>query len=126
MKLTEAFITVTDHEAAKAFSTDVLGFSVVTDYSADGFRWLEMRADDQDASIGLVLEQASDEGLRFLDARRAAGSPAFSFTLTREDEFEEIRRRGAKVVSEPEKQEYGGTDALIDDGVGNIVNLHRD
>lgn len=42
MKLTEAFITVTDHEAAKAFYTDVLGFSVVTDYYADGFRWLEL------------------------------------------------------------------------------------
>lgn len=126
MKLTEAFITVTDHEAAKAFYTDVLGFSVATDYSADGFRWLELRADDQDGPIGLVLEQASEEGLRFLEARRATGGPAFSFTLTREDEFEEIRRRGATVVSEPEQQEYGGTDALIDDGVGNIVCLHRD
>lgn len=126
MRVTEAFITVTDHEAAKAFYTDVLGFTVVTDYSADGFRWLELRADDQDAPIGLVLEQAGDEGRRLLDARRAAGRPAFSLTLTRDDEFEEVRRRGATVVSEPAQQEYGGTDALIDDGVGNIVCLHRD
>ena len=126
MRVTEAFITVTDHEAAKAFYTEVLGFSVTTDYSADGFRWLELRADDQGDTIGLVLEQANEEGLRFLDARRAAGGPAFSFTLTRDDEFEQIRRRGVTVVSEPSQREYGGTDALIEDGVGNIICLHRD
>lgn len=71
-------------------------------------------------------KQSNEEGLRFLDARRAAGGPAFSFTLTRDDEFEEIRRRGPVVVSEPREQEYGGTDALIEDGVGNIICLHRD
>ena len=41
-------------------------------------------------------------------------------------EFEAIRARGARVVMEPTRQQYGGTDALIDDTVGNIICLHQD
>jgi hypothetical protein len=29
-------------------------------------------------------------------------------------------------VSEPTQMGYGGTDAVLEDGCGNLLNLHRD
>lgn len=53
--------------------------------------------------------------------------PAFAMTLTGgTEEFEQVRARGAKVIMEPTYQQYGGTDALIDDTVGNTICLHQD
>jgi predicted enzyme related to lactoylglutathione lyase len=39
---------------------------------------------------------------------------------------EERRAKGAVFLSEPKQMDYGGTDAVLDDGCGNLVNLHQE
>ena len=59
-------------------------------------------------------------------ARREAGTPAVSFTTEDcERAYRELAGRGAVFVSEPQELGYGGTDAVFEDGCGNILNLHR-
>ncbi len=127
MKISQAFLLVNDQDAAKAFYTEVLGFEVETDFDSGDFRWLSLRAPGPDGGASLVLERAAGAAQAYLDEVRASGMPAFSMTLTGgNEEFEAIRARGATVIAEPQTMEYGGTDALIDDTVGNIICLHQD
>ncbi|MFC7401622.1 VOC family protein [Citricoccus sp. GCM10030269] len=127
MKIDQAHLLVNDQDAAKTFYTEVLGLEVETDYSSGDFRWLSLRAPGPDGGASLVLGLAEGAAKSYQDEHRLAGKPAFALTLTGgNEEFEQIRSRGAEVISEPEKQEYGGTDALINDTVGNIICLHQD
>ncbi|MGM7667019.1 VOC family protein [Microbacterium sp. A93] len=127
MKIAQAHLLVNDQDAAKAFYTEVLGFEVETDFASGNFRWLSLRAPGPDGGASLVLGRAEGAGLAYQDETKLAGMPAFAMTLTGGDEeFEQIRARGAEVLSEPQEQQYGGTDALIDDTVGNIICLHQD
>ncbi|WMY78781.1 VOC family protein [Citricoccus sp. I39-566] len=127
MKIAQAHLLVNDQDAAKAFYTEVLGLEVETDYAAGDFRWLSLRAPGPDGGASLVLGRAEGAGLAYQQEVLAADMPAFSITLTGgAAEFERIRARGAMVVMEPTRQQYGGTDALIDDTVGNIICLHQD
>ena len=127
MKIAQAHLLVNDQDTAKAFYTEVLGLEVETDYAAGDFRWLSLRAPGPDGGASLVLGRAEGAGLAYQQATRESGTPAFSLTLTGgTEEFERIRDRGATVVIEPTRQQHGGTDALIDDTVGNIICLHQD
>ncbi|NUL47291.1 VOC family protein [Cellulosimicrobium funkei] len=127
MKIDQAHVLVNDQDAAKAFYTEVLGFEVETDFASGDFRWLALRAPGADAGAALVLGRAEGAAVAFQNETRLAGMPAFVLTLTGgREEFEQIRARGAEVISEPQQQEYGGTDALIHDTVGNIICLHQD
>jgi hypothetical protein len=40
--------------------------------------------------------------------------------------YRELAGRGAVFVSEPQQRGYGGTDAVFEDGCGNLLNLHQD
>lgn len=127
MKIAQAHLLVNDQDAAKAFYTEVLGLEVDTDFASGDFRWLSLRAPGPDGGASLVLGRAEGAGLAYQQEVRAAGMPVFAMTLTGgTEEFEQIRVRGAEVVSEPQQQQYGGTDALIDDTVGNLICLHQD
>ncbi|NUL49060.1 VOC family protein [Cellulosimicrobium funkei] len=127
MKIAQAHLLVNDQDAAKTFYTEVLGLEVETDYAAGDFRWLSLRAPGPDGGASLVLGRAEGAGLAYQQEVLSAGMPVFSLTLTAgAAEFERIRARGARVVMEPTRQQYGGTDALIDDTVGNIICLHQD
>jgi hypothetical protein len=60
-------------------------------------------------------------------ARRETGTPAVSFTTA--DCFRshhELIGKGAVFLSEPREMSYGGTDAVFEDGCGNLLNLHQD
>lgn len=127
MKISQAFLLVDDQDAAKAFYTEVLGFEVEADATMGDFRWLSLRAPGPDAGASLVLQAAHGAAKAYQDEVREAGIPAFSMTLTGgTEEFEQIRERGARILSQPTRQDYGGTDALVDDTAGNILCLHQD
>jgi predicted enzyme related to lactoylglutathione lyase len=127
MKIAQAHLLVNDQDAAKAFYTEVLGLEVETDYASGDFRWLSLRAPGPDGGASLVLGRAEGAAVAYQNETRLAGMPAFSLTLTGgTGEFEQIRARGAEVIMEPTRQEYGGTDALVNDTVGNIICLHQD
>jgi predicted enzyme related to lactoylglutathione lyase len=58
--------------------------------------------------------------------RRVASTAAVPFTTGDcRRRHEKPTRRGAVIVSEPQPMGYGGSDAVIQDGCGNLLNLHQ-
>ena len=121
-------VFVADQDEALRFYTEVLGFQVKTDapYSDSG-RWLTVASPEDPDGTQLLLAPLNEPAAALQQARRESGTPAVSFTSTdcRRD-YEELKARGATFLFEPRAMDYGGTDAVFDDGCGNLLNLHED
>jgi catechol 2,3-dioxygenase-like lactoylglutathione lyase family enzyme len=124
--VTEVFVD--DQDKARAFYTGVLGFEVKDDASySDTARWLTVVSPEDPEGTELLLAPVNDAAAALQAARREAGTPAVSFAT--EDcnrAYRELAGRGAVFVSEPQQRGYGGTDAVFEDGCGNLLNLHQD
>jgi catechol 2,3-dioxygenase-like lactoylglutathione lyase family enzyme len=123
--ITEIFVD--DQDRARRFYTEVLGLVVKTDapYSATA-RWLTVVSPDDAEGTELLLSPVTEAAAALQRQRRAAGSPAISFVTDdcRRDHAE-LTAKGAVFVSEPRRMDYGGTDAVLEDGCGNLLNLHQ-
>jgi catechol 2,3-dioxygenase-like lactoylglutathione lyase family enzyme len=124
--LTEIFVD--DQDVARKLYIEVLGLQVKTDapYS-DTARWLTVVSPEDPQGTELLLAPMNDAAASLQAYRRAAGAPAISF---RTDDcrrtYEELRAKGAVFLSEPKQMDYGGTDAVFEDGCGNLLNLHQE
>jgi catechol 2,3-dioxygenase-like lactoylglutathione lyase family enzyme len=129
MKIGIVDVFVDDQDRAHDFYTNVLGLQVKTDaaYGPDA-RWLTVVSPEDPEGTQLMLAPlVADEARGLQAARRAAGTPAVSFTT--DDcarRYQELRDRGAVFVTEPTAMQYGGIDAVFEDGCGNLLNLHQD
>jgi catechol 2,3-dioxygenase-like lactoylglutathione lyase family enzyme len=127
MRIGVTEIHVDDQERAWAFYTDVLGFTVVTDVAYSDRRWLTVVAPGDAHGPELLLSPLTDAARALQKERREAGTPVLS--LTTPDcaaTYRELGRRGVRFVSEPRRREYGGVDAVFEDGCGNLLNLHEE
>jgi catechol 2,3-dioxygenase-like lactoylglutathione lyase family enzyme len=118
---------VDDQERALRFYTEVLGLRVVTDASyGEGGRWLTVGAPEAPDGPELLLTVATVAAAGWRAERRASGTPNLSF-LTDDcvRDVALLEARGAYVVSPPDRRAYGGTDAVVDDGCGNLLNVHQ-
>jgi catechol 2,3-dioxygenase-like lactoylglutathione lyase family enzyme len=120
-------IAVDDQEKARDFYTRVLGLHVKVDADyGGGARWLTVVSPEDPDGTELLLGPLDDAAAALQAARRERGTPAISFTT--EDcqrSYEELRARGAVFRSPPQRREYGGIDAVLEDGCGNLLNLHQ-
>jgi catechol 2,3-dioxygenase-like lactoylglutathione lyase family enzyme len=118
---------VDDRERARRFYTEVLGLRVVTDASyGEGGRWLTVRAPESPDGPDLLLTAATVAATEWQAARRASGTPNLSFvTDDCARDVAVLEARGACIVSPPERRAYGGTDAVVEDGCGNLLNVHQ-
>src|SRR6266540_4973123 len=117
-------VFVDDQDKARAFYTEILGFEVRDDarYS-DTARWLTVVSPEDRDGTQLLLTPVHPAAEALQRARRDAGTPALSFTTDDcRRTYEELIARGAEFRSEPQQRPYGGTDAVFDDGCGNLLN----
>jgi catechol 2,3-dioxygenase-like lactoylglutathione lyase family enzyme len=124
--VTEVFVD--DQDKARRFYTEVLGFQLKTDAAySGGARWLTVVSPEDRAGTELLLAPLYEAAAALQQARRESGTPAVSLTSTdcRRD-YEELKARGAIFLFEPRAMGYGGTDAVFEDGCGNLLNLHED
>jgi predicted enzyme related to lactoylglutathione lyase len=124
--ITEVFVD--DQDKARAFYTEVLGLVVKDDarYSATA-RWLTVVSPEDPDGTQLLLSPLNDAAAALQRSRRDTGAPALSFVT--EDcrrAYRQLSDKGAVFVSEPTKMGHGGTDAVFEDGSGNLLNLHQD
>jgi catechol 2,3-dioxygenase-like lactoylglutathione lyase family enzyme len=128
MRIGVVDVFVDDQDKAHAFYTGVLGFQVKDDASyGDATRWLTVVSPENPDGTQLLLAPMTDAAAALQAARREAGTPAVSFTTEDcERAYRELAWRGAVFVSEPQELGYGGTDAVFEDGCGNLLNLHQD
>jgi catechol 2,3-dioxygenase-like lactoylglutathione lyase family enzyme len=124
--LTEIFVD--DQDKAHTFYTEVLGLQVKSDapYS-DTTRWLTVVSPEDPQGTELLLSPTNNAAASLQASRRAVGSPAISFSTDDcRRTYEDLKAKGARFVSEPKQMDYGGTDAVLEDGCGNLLNLHQD
>jgi catechol 2,3-dioxygenase-like lactoylglutathione lyase family enzyme len=127
MRIKLATIYVDDQDAARAFYTERLGFKVATDmpYGPDS-RWLTVVTPD-DPNVELLLKVSDEPAKALQDAMRERGEPAISFVSESiQHEYEQLVANGVTFRMPPTRMDYGGTDAVLEDGCGNLLNLHQD
>jgi catechol 2,3-dioxygenase-like lactoylglutathione lyase family enzyme len=128
MRIGVTEVVVDDQEKARTFYTEVLGFEVKVDASySDSARWLTVVSPEDPNGTQLLLAPINDAAAVLQRFRRETGAPALSFTT--EDcrrAYLELSERGVAFVSQPTEMGSGGTDAVFEDGCGNLLNLHQD
>jgi predicted enzyme related to lactoylglutathione lyase len=126
IRITEVFVD--NQEKARAFYTNVLGLQVKDDASySDAMRWLTVVSSEDPDGTQLLLSPISDAAAALQRARSETGAPALSFgTADCHRAYRELSERGAVFVSEPTEMGYGGIDAVLEDGCGNLLNIHQD
>jgi catechol 2,3-dioxygenase-like lactoylglutathione lyase family enzyme len=129
MRINVVTLYVTDRDNARAFYTQKLGFQVRDDaaYGPD-FRWLTVVSPDDGATeLYLAHENGYPAAKAYREEMYTAGVPVLGFSS---DDLHALHRRltadGVTFTRAPAEQEYGGIGAVIDDGCGNLLNLHQE
>ncbi len=122
-------VMVNDQAKALQFYTEVLGFVKKTDVPlGPDTRWLTVVSPDSPDGIELLLEPLGLPAAEvFQQALFAAGVPYTSFSVDDlPQEYARLTQLGVVFRMEPTKQEYGGMDAVLEDGCGNLISLHQE
>jgi hypothetical protein len=124
-KITLFKVFVTDQEAALKFYVDQLAFEVVEDKRLGDYRWLLVRApDNEEFSINLEIARTPDE--KALVGRQAAAQPLFSISTNDcKRDYQELKQRGIQFDGEPITMPYG-TGVSLRDLYGNKIYLNQD
>jgi catechol 2,3-dioxygenase-like lactoylglutathione lyase family enzyme len=130
MRISLVTVFVEDQEKAKQFYTNKLGMKVKDDASyGPDMRWLTVVSPEDKDGLELFLAlDTSYPGAKDFRNKMHAGKKAILGIQTNniDADYQALKAKGVVFEIEPTKQEYGGTDALIDDGCGNYINLHQE
>ena len=125
MCLTVVKLFVNNHEEARRFYVDRLGFVVSEDKQLGDYRWLLVRPPDtHDVAINLGLAQTEQQ--RALVGQQGGGQPLFG--LATDDcrrDYEALKTRGVVFDGEPKTMPYG-TGVMLQDLYGNKLYLNED
>jgi predicted enzyme related to lactoylglutathione lyase len=127
MRIPLITIYVDDQEKALHFYTDVLGLAKKDDYSANGYRWLTVNSPEQPDGVDLQLAAADAHpaGKAFQQALFAQGERAIMFYVDDvQAEVDRLTAAGAE-VTQPTTKVTGSTIAVLNDGVGNLIQLTK-
>ncbi|WP_369199298.1 VOC family protein [Streptomyces sp. PU-14G] len=124
MRIHLTSVFVDDQEKARRFYTEVLGFAVKHDVPLGSDRWLTVVSPEDPDGTELLLEPSGHPAVQpYKTALVQDGIPAASFAV--EDvqaECDRLRGLGVRFTQEP--VEMGGvTSAVLDDTVGNLIQL---
>lgn len=129
MKIQLTSVFVDDQRAALLFYTDVLGFIPHTDVPLGDDAWLTVVSPQDPHGPQLLLEPAGHPAVApFRDALAADGIPAAQFAV--DDlaaEYERLCAAGV-VFTQPPTDVGPAIIAVLDDTVGNLIQLieHQD
>jgi catechol 2,3-dioxygenase-like lactoylglutathione lyase family enzyme len=130
MKLSHAFLYVTDQDEALDWYTNKLGLEVRSDVTMEevGMRWLTVGSEEQpDVEITLLipgpppLSEEQGEEVKRLLAQGALNGLIFQTDDCRRT-YEELSGRGVEFTEPPEERFYG-VDAGFRDPFGNPFRL---
>ncbi len=128
MRIGLAGVFVDDQDKALRFYTEALGLQVKTDapYS-ETERWISLVSPADPDGTALTLHLADEAARSFQTAARAAGRPWMAFTTDDcQRDYEALQAKGVSFTMPPTQFGYGGTDAVFEDGFGNLIDLHQD
>ena len=132
LKLRVTFITVDDHEKARAFYRDVLELRVVNDVSFEQMRWLTLTPPAQPGVEICLVTPTQNPDASPADREAAAALLAkglLSGVIFDTDDcdatFEKVQASGAEVLQEPIDQFYGVRDCAFRDPAGNMLRFSQ-
>ena len=126
MKIGLTSIYVDDQEKALRFYTDVLGFVKKADVSQGPYRWLTVAPAEDPDGIELQLAANDDPAAKaYQGALFDRGERAIMFYVDDvQAEFDRLTAAGAEFTTPPTKT-TGSTIAILNDTVGNLVQLTK-
>jgi catechol 2,3-dioxygenase-like lactoylglutathione lyase family enzyme len=124
-KVTLFKLYVTDQEAARSFYVEKLGFEVAEDNRLGDYRWLLVKApDNEEFSINLEIAKTDEE--KALVGRQAAAQPLFSVSTDDcKRDYQQMKGRGVQFEGEPTTMPYG-TGVMLRDLYGNKIYLNQE
>jgi len=129
-RLSHVSLFVTNHDAAKDFYVNKLGFKVHTDQTMDnGFRWLTITPPDQpdleialmEPKAGPMLDAEAAAAVQLLLKKQVLGAGVFE-TRNCKATYDALKAKGVHFAGPPEEKFYG-TEAIMKDGVGNWFSV---
>ena len=124
-KVTLFKVYVTDQDAARRFYVEQLGFEVAEDKRLGDYRWLLVKApDNEEFSINLEIAKTDEE--KALVGRQAAGQPLFSISTDDcKRDYQHMKQCGVAFDGEPITMPYG-TGVMLKDLCGNKIYLNQE
>lgn len=125
MRVKMASIHVTDPAKAHAFYTSVLGFDTLM--AMPEHNLFIVRSRDAGMATGLLLEPSDHPVAKaYMEGLHALGMPAIVFGVPDvAAAYERLRGQGVVFQDEP-AEDPSGVSVVLDDTVGNFVQLHQD
>jgi predicted enzyme related to lactoylglutathione lyase len=119
-------IHVDDQEKALQFYTDVLGFVKKTDVSQGPYRWLTVASPDDPNGVELQLDSNDNPAAKaYQQALFEQGQRAAMFYVDDvQAEYDRMTAAGAEFTTPPTKA-TGSTIAVLNDTVGNLIQLTK-
>jgi len=126
MKLKVTSIYVTDQEQAVRFYTDILGLVKKTDVTQGPYRWVTVTSAEEPDGVELQLAPNDDSaGAAYQQALFEKGQAAVMFYVDDvQQEHDRLTASGAEFTMPPTKV-TGSTIAILNDTVGNLIQLTK-
>jgi predicted enzyme related to lactoylglutathione lyase len=124
MKIGMTSVYVSDPVKAFTFYTEVLGFSKKL-FMPEASLAIVFSSDDPFGTSLLLEPNNNPIADAYQKGLYANGIPAIVFTATDlQKEYERLNEKGVHFISKPARTDYG-TEALFEDGFGNIIQLYQ-
>lgn len=126
MRIKMTSLHVTDPAKAHAFYTDILGFETLM--AMPEYNLFIVKSTDPSDKTGLLLEP-SDHPLAkaYMEGLHEQGFSMIVFGVPNvQEEYERLVSRGVVFKQEPQTGPDGSISAILDDTVGNYVQIHQD
>jgi lactoylglutathione lyase len=118
-------VMVSNQDLALDFYVNKLGLQKKVDMEFGAMRWIEVAPKNSESTISLMEPSTKIMPAEAVEvAKRSIGSPTglWFYTNDIQGTFAELKTKGV-VISQPEKQEWGGTMSMIKDQDGNEYQL---
>jgi catechol 2,3-dioxygenase-like lactoylglutathione lyase family enzyme len=127
MKIALTSIMVDDQQKAADFYTGKLGFVVQVRFPMGEYEWISMTAPDGPPDVQLALEPAvQDWAVAFRKGLYESGIPATAFqSADIKAEYDRLVAKGVVFKGPPVSHPGAPTVAILDDGVGNWIQLYE-
>lgn len=118
-------VMVSNQDTALDFYVNKLGLQKKVDMEFGPMRWIEVAPQNSESTISLMEPSTKIMPAEAVEmAKRTIGTPTglWFYTNDIQGTFAELKAKGVN-ISQPEKQEWGGTMSTIKDQDGNEYQL---
>ena len=118
-------VFVSDQSKAIEFYTKKLGFEIKGEYPYKNTKWIEVAPKNSTTTISLMEpnpDMMTHEEIEQAKTEIGTLTNFWLYTTTIDDTYKELKEKGVD-ITEPKKQDWGGTMSKIKDQDNNILTL---